>query len=245
MSKPVLHRVDDFREALRHYKVSDLGRQKLAETKLALLRAPSAGGRNTIINELVKTGKYESFVTDTTRPPRYNDGVLEQDGVEYWFRSEDDFFEDLSNGLYIEAEIIHGQQVSGMSIRETEKAASHGKVAISDIHFEGVENVVSAKPDTFVIFITPPSFEEWIKRFRGRGQITEEEFQSRFESAEHDYAHALNNDYYRFVINDSYLLSADHIRHIIETNDYPAGVNREAREVSEQVYERIKAELRP
>ena len=244
MTKPVLKEIEQFKEVLRKYRVSDDGRNKLKEIELVLLRAPSAGGRNTIIRELLKTGKYASFVTDTTRPPRLNDGVLEQDGVEYWFRSEEEMLEDLRRGNYIEAEIIHNQQVSGMSIRELQSAAQHGKISISDIHFEGVSNVMDAKPDTHAIFITPPSFEEWVKRLRGRGEMTDEEFRNRFESAEHDYAHALNNDYYTFVVNDSYLLSADHIRHIVETNDYPKGVNREAREVSEQVYEQILKELK-
>ena len=244
MSKPVLERIDEFRDVLENYQISEEGRNKLKEINLVLLRAPSAGGRNTIIRELIKTEKYVSFVTDTTRPPRYNDGVLEQNGVEYWFRSEAEMLEDLRAGNYVEAEIIHNQQVSGMSIRELQTAATHGKISISDLHFEGVGNVMSAKPDTYAIFITPPSFEEWVKRLKGRGEMTPEEIQNRFESAEHDYAHALNNDYYTFVINDSYLHSADHVRHIVETNDYPHGVHREAREISEQIYERILKEVK-
>ena len=243
MSKPVLHRIDEFREVLKNYQVSEEGKQKLKDIELVLLRAPSAGGRNTIIRELIKTGKYVSFVTDTTRPPRLNDGVMEQDGVEYWFRSEDEILSDLREGNYIEAEIIHNQQVSGMSIRELQSAAGHGKIAISDIHFEGMSSVMAAKPDTHAIFITPPTYEEWVKRFKGRGEMTEEETHNRLSTAEHDYHHALSNDYYSFVINDSYLLSADHIRHIVETKDYPHGVQREAREVSEQIYERILKEL--
>lgn len=240
MNKPSLDQVDEFRETLKNYTVSPHGKKILERIQLVLLRAPSAGGRNTIIRELVKTGHYEKFVTDTTRPTRENDGVMEQDGVEYWFRAEDEILDDLKNGEYVEAEILHNQQVSGMSIRELERASEHGKISISDLGFEGVSSVMVAKPDTFAIFVTPPSYEEWVKRLKGRGAMSEDEFSNRFGTAVHDYEHALNNDYYSFVVNDSYLHSAEHVRRIVETNDYPAGVNREAREISEQVYEELK-----
>jgi hypothetical protein len=74
--------------------------------------------------------------------------------------------------------------------------------------------------------------------------MSEEEFQRRFIGAEHDYAHALNNNYYTFVINDSYLHSAEHVRRIVETNDYPDGVDHEAREVAEEIYKRILEETK-
>lgn len=243
MTKPSLQRIDEFRNVLKDYHVSDSGRDKLKDIELVLLRAPSAGGRNTIIRELTKTGKYIEFVTDTTRPPRKNDGVMERDGVEYWFRSEEQMLQDLRAGNYIEAEIIHNQQVSGMSIRELQTAAQHDKIAISDIHIEGVANVIDAKPDTHVIFITPPSFDEWVKRLKGRGEMSDEEYRNRFSSAEYDYAHALQHDYYSFVVNDSYLHSAEHVRHIVETKDYPLGVNREGREVAELVFADIQKHL--
>jgi guanylate kinase len=243
MTKPKLDHIEEFRTVLDNYTVSEKGKAVLEKLKLVLLRAPSGGGRNTIIRELIKTGQYENFITDTTRPPRENDGILEQNGVEYWFRDELELLKDLKDGLFIEAEIIHSQQVSGMSIREAQRAEEHGKIAISDIHFQGVDNVIKAKSDTHAIFITPPTYEEWVKRLKGRGDMSDEEFRQRYAGAVDDYEHALNNDYYKFVINDSYLHSAEHIRRIVETNDYPNGVNREAREVAEAVYKKLKQEL--
>ena len=244
MSKPVLHRRAEFEEVLENYEVSEHGQTILDNINLLLLRGPSAGGRNTIIRELLKTEKYEFLVSDTTRPKRVNDGIEEQDGVEYWFRGEDKVLADLQAGEFVEAELIHNQQVSGLSIREVEKSMKHGKICIHEAHREGVLNVLSVKSDAHAVFITPPSFEEWVKRLKGRGNMTEDEFKNRFESAEHDYASALNNrDKYTFVINDSYLLSTEHVRRIVETNDYPTGVNREALEVAEEIHDRIVQEL--
>ena len=58
-----------------------------------------------------------------------------------------------------------------------------------------------------------------------------------------DFEHALNNDYYKFVINDSYLHAIEHIRRIAETDDYPGGVNLEARERAEEIYSELKENL--
>src|SRR5690606_21781404 len=113
------------------------GRQILAETQLMILVGPTSTGRNTLINELLKTGHYYFLVSDTTRPPRQNNGVWEQNGREYYFRTEDDMLKDIQAGLFVEAEIIHNQQVSGTSIREIKKARDQGKIALADVEILG------------------------------------------------------------------------------------------------------------
>src|SRR4051812_45219052 len=105
---------DDFEKVLAGCQLSDGAKQTLAQTKLLLLVGPSSSGRNTIINELVAEGGYHYIVSDTTRQPRVNNGVLEQDGREYWFRTEEDILADLQAGNFLEAAIIHDQQVSGI-----------------------------------------------------------------------------------------------------------------------------------
>lgn len=68
---------------------------------------------------------------------------------------------ELQNGEFIEAEIIHNQQVSGTSIREVERISALGKVPISDYEFGGTNAVADAKPDAAIIGLLPPSYDEW------------------------------------------------------------------------------------
>src|SRR5689334_11187497 len=100
---PKLTRRPEFEAALKDYKVSDERRKILAETPFMVLVAPTSTGRNTLINELVKTGHYYFIVSDTTRPPRQNNGVWEQDGREYHFRTEDQMLSEIQAGMFIEA----------------------------------------------------------------------------------------------------------------------------------------------
>lgn len=198
-----LQHLNDFRSVLKHYRISDASKQILERTTLVLLAAPTSSGRNTIIRDLVASGDYHYIVSDTTRSPRSNDGLMEQNGVEYWFRSEEEMLADLTEGKLLEAAIIHNQQVSGISIRELERASAAGKIAITDIEIVGAHNIVEAKPDAIVLFVVPPTFAEWQHRLAHRGAMSSQELKNRMESAVLEFTEALKQPYYRFVINDT------------------------------------------
>lgn len=216
-----LARIAEFREILVRYHLSKTTLQTLSQTKLVLLVAPTSSGRNTIIRELLKTGDYHFIVSDTSRQPRVNDGQAEQNGHEYWFRTENEILADLRQGKYLEAAIIHDQQVSGISVRELEKARDENKIAITDAEIEGADNATKFKPDTVAIFVLPPSFEEWQRRIKHRGVMTNDEFKRRMQSACRELDTALDRDYYQFVINDSIENSVVQINQIskLETRD--------------------------
>ncbi len=166
----------EFRSVLNGYKLSDKSLALLNATKLVLLVGPTACGRNTIISELVETGEYHHIVSDTTRLIRTKDGKpVEVNGREYWFRKEDDILLDLQNGAYMEAAIIHNQQVSGCNMRELEAARQADKIAIKDIEPDGAHFVHSMKQDTVIIFVLPPSFETWMHRLYTRSDLPEDE----------------------------------------------------------------------
>lgn len=206
-----LRHMAEFEAALADYHVSASAQETLDATKLVLLTGVSAGGRNTVINELLTTGEYHFIISDTTRAPRENDGVLEQNGVEYWFRSEEDMLTDIKNGEFLEAEIIHGRQVSGISIRELKVASEAHKIAINDVDIGGIQNVLKLKPDTTALLLLPPSFEEWQRRLRGRGEMSDHEYLGRLQTALRIFTLAHNNDMLQVVINDDNQRAAQEI----------------------------------
>lgn len=233
----------DFRAALANYTLSESARKILAEVRLALFVAPSASGRNTIINELLKSGKYHFIVSDTTRQPRVNNGVLEQNGREYWFRSEEEVLEELRNGEFLEAAIIHNQQVSGISIRELEKARQDDKIAMTDIEIVGAANVHRYKPDTLTIFMVPPSFDIWLERMHSRGQMAPDEVLRRLESAKREFTVALESDYYRFVLNDTISGTTAEIDHFFTTGQYDPFKEKVARQTAQELYAAVTSYL--
>lgn len=210
-----LTNLEEFQKILAGYQISDESKEILAETKLVAMVASSSAGRNTIIKELLKSGDYHYIVSDTTRQKRTNDGVMEQDGVEYWFRPEEEVLADLQAGKYLEAAIIHNQQVSGISIRELQRAKAEGKAALSDIEIIGMQNIIKSKPDTYPLFILPPSFDVWMQRLDKRGEMSLDEKRRRLGSAVQEFTSGLENDYYIFVINDDFHNSVKKIHGIV------------------------------
>lgn len=239
-----LTRINDFRSVLQNYQLSADAKRLLADMPLVLLVGPSSSGRNTIINKLLETGDYHYIVSDTTRQPRINNDILEENGREYWFRAEADMLHDLQDGQFLEAAIIHDQQVSGISMRELQTAADEGKIAINEIEVVGADNIYAAKPDALFLFIVPPSFDEWMARMQARGSLPPDEIRRRLTSAVGEIETALQRDYYQFIINDTFAHTAERIRDITK-HDIPidAALQAAGRQVAERLLTDTKAFL--
>lgn len=244
MQQPVkLSKRAEFESILSDYHISDHAHQVLRETKLVLLVGLAGGGRNTIINKLVQTGRYHFLVSDTTRPPKLRDGKMEENGVQYYFRNEEDILADLQAGEFVEAEVIHGQQVSGISVRELVKANQAGKVVINEVEIGGAQNVLNLKPDTVVIFVMPPDFETWQRRFLGRENITDTEYRNRLITAERNLEVGLANSHFSFVINDDLDETVNIIDRIAHDGHDNVDHDLQAREVAKDILKELKAKL--
>lgn len=234
--KSQLRLLPAFEKALKDYHISTASKRILDQTNLVLLVAATSSGRNTIIRELLKTGEYHFIVSDTTRAPRINDGVLEQDGVDYWFRSEQEVLEDIQQGNYLEAEVIHNQQVSGISIRELEKSHQEQRIAITDVDIGGAQNIFAAKEDVAAVLVLPPNFEEWQRRIRHRGKMSDEELRRRLQTACNIFASALESTHFTFVINDKLNEAAAEIHRLARFGEVEKEKQEHGRQLAEQLY---------
>jgi guanylate kinase len=201
-TKSPLQHLSEFEKILQDYTPLAESLELLQNIPLVLLIGPTAAGRNTLINLLVKTGRYYFIVSDTTRQPRKNNGVMEQNGREYWFKSEEEFLSGLKNGAYLEAAVIHKQQVSGIGMAELMAASRMDKIPVDEIEVAGAHAIHGYKPDALFIFLLPPSFDVWMQRLNDRGDMSTSELRRRLESAEAEITAALVDDFYHFVINN-------------------------------------------
>ena len=229
-----LEHLGELRNTLSNYHVSATSQAILDRSQLALMVGPSSGGRNTIIQHLVHGGGFQFIISDTTRQKRSNNGKMEQDGVEYWFRTEADMLADLKDGKFLEAAIIHNQQVSGISIRELQRAADNHLVGITDVETLGVDTIKAHKPDAYAIFVLPPSFADWQDRMQQRGDMPIAEKRRRMQSAVHEFSHALEAGFYDFVVNDTIESSAEQVRRIVAGKTDPQDIAH-GHELAEQL----------
>lgn len=244
MSEPFqLQKRTEFEEALADYQFSQHAKTILEKTPLVLMLGVFGAGRNSIINQLIKSDKYYFIVSDTTRPPKVRDGAMEQHGVQYFFRSEDEVLRDIRKGEFLEAEIIHNQQVSGISIRELEKADEQNKIAITDVDLQGTVNALRVKPDTTLIFIVPPSFDEWVERIKGREIMSDQEFYNRMQTAQRILRTVLASDDYKFVINDSIDKAVVRVNEIVFSKAHSEEHHQQAKEVAEGLLKQVEKNL--
>lgn len=236
----VLKNIDEFREILKDYAPSERAIEAIQPIPMAVFTGVSGAGRNTIINHLVGTGRYHFIVSDTTRQPKVRDGELEQDGVQYHFRNEDAVLEDLKNGEFLEAEVIHNQQVSGISIRELEDGGKSGKILVTDVDVEGPANVLRVKPNVRVFFIIPPNYEEWLRRLHARETMSPEELANRTNTAIKIIKTGLANSDYSFVINVSSIESANMVDEQMKSGTIDLSHDREVREVAKKILHELE-----
>lgn len=241
---PELTFIDDFHAALKDYQLSAHALGVLKKTRLVVLTAPSASGRNTIINELLRTNDYNFIVSDTTRPPRHNNGILEQDGREYFFRAEAEMLADIKAGNFLEAEVIHEQQVSGTSIRELENASHEHRTAIADMDIGGVSNVLRLKPDTIAVLVLPPSFIVWHDRIFSRGHMDGAEYGRRLKTAARILASGIeDSSELKIIINDDLSDAAEAVHQLVQNNSFSAAQQAQGVALAKQLLADTQAAL--
>jgi guanylate kinase len=233
-NSPLKH-LPDFQRYLKNYRPSLEILDLLQTTRFIMLAAPTAAGRNTIIKNLIMTGKYFYVVSDTTRHPRINNGVPEKSGNEYWFKSEEEFLQGVRNGAYIEAAIIHNQQVSGISLDEMRRATSSGKIAITDIDIHGCDTIMSYSDSSTPVFVLPPKFDEWMRRLDGRGVMDPAEKRRRLISAAEEIQLALDRSYFKFIINWDLRLTVEELHEHVISNSFGAAEQQAAHNHAQQL----------
>ena len=181
--------------------------------KLVVISAPSGCGKGTILHGLFDLDKEDkSFVLSismTTRAPR----ATEQDGVDYFFVSRDQFEKLIDEDQFIEYAQFNGNYY-GTPKSFIEKCIEEGKTVFLEIEVQGAEKVRAKFPDSVSIFILPPSLEELEKRLRGRQTDDPKVIERRLEIAPLEIARQNEFDYR--VVNDDIDRAINEIYNIIK-----------------------------
>lgn len=167
--------------------------------KLIIFSAPSGSGKSTIINKLMSEyglrGRFS--ISATSRKPRGS----EQDGVEYYFLTEEDFRRRISEGDFLEYEEVYPGCFYGTLRSEVDRTLDRGENVILDIDVQGGLNVKKIYGDrALTLFIQPPSIERLRERLERRGTDAPEVIERRLAKAETELSFAPKYD--AVVVND-------------------------------------------
>jgi guanylate kinase len=144
-----------------------------------VLSGPSGVGKSTVVAGLRKEcPEIWLSVSATTRPPRPG----EVDGREYHFVSDAEFDAMLASGEFLEWASFAGNRYGTPRAPVEEKLAA-GIPALLEIDLAGARQVRGAVPDALLVFLSPPSWPELVRRLTGRGTEPPEVVQSRLTAA--------------------------------------------------------------
>lgn len=169
--------------------------------KLFIISGQSGVGKNTILHELLKKHpEFHRAITCTTRDPRPNEIPNE----DHYFIYKEKFDAMANKGEFLEYAKVH-DEFYGTPKDQIQKALENGENVLMEIDVQGAKQIKKQMPEATLIFIKyePGNLEELIRRRikndRKRGQIPEEEIQTRIASAQKE---AGFEKYYDFsVIN--------------------------------------------
>ena len=168
--------------------------------KMIVVSAPSGSGKSTIINWLMQGHPELNLcfsVSCTSRAPR----GTEQNGVEYFFLTPEEFRQRIDNNEFLEYEEVYEDRFYGTLKEQVERQRNAGENVVFDVDVKGGCNIKQYYGDEALsIFIQPPSIDELRRRLEGRGTDAPEVIEQRLERAAFELSFADQFD--KVVVND-------------------------------------------
>lgn len=186
------------------------------EGKLIIIAAPSGSGKSTIINSVLDDGAAEELnihfsISATSRAPR----GTEQNGVEYFFLSPEEFRQKIANDEFLEYEEVYKDTFYGTLKSQVDKQLAAGENVMFDVDVNGAMNIKKAYGNRALsIFIQPPSIEELKRRLVSRATDKPEVIEQRIERAKYELSQADNFD--EVVVNDMLEIASTEVQALIE-----------------------------
>jgi guanylate kinase len=177
---------------------------------LIVLSGPSGVGKGTVRKAIFSQPdtKFQYSISMTTRKPREG----EVDGVDYFFKSKEEFEELIKNDKLLEwAEYVGNYY--GTPIDYVESTLQEGRDVFLEIEVQGALQVRKAFPEGLFIFLAPPSLKELKNRIVTRGTETDDLILNRMKVAKEEIEMM---DAYDYVVeNDQVELACDRINAIV------------------------------
>lgn len=178
---------------------------------LIVLSGPSGVGKGTVRKEIFsqEDTQFEYSISMTTRLPREG----EVDGVDYFFKSREDFESLIEQGKLLEYAEFVGNYY-GTPEDYVRATIDEGKDVFLEIEVQGAKQIREKFPEGLFIFLAPPSLSELQNRITTRGTETEDLILNRMTTARREIELM---DLYDYVVeNDKVEHATEKIKSIVQ-----------------------------
>ena len=186
----------------------------MSRGKLIIISAPSGTGKSTIISWLMREHPELNLafsISCTSRAPR----GTEQNGVEYFFLTPEEFRQRIDNDEFLEYEEVYEGRFYGTLKAQVERQLEAGQNVVFDVDVKGGVNIKKYYGDEALsVFIKPPSIAELRRRLEGRGTDAPEVIDQRIARAEFELTFVDKFD--TIVVNDDLTQAKEDALSIIE-----------------------------
>tara|TARA_Y100001970_G_scaffold47279_1_gene59793 strand:+ start:9312 stop:9887 length:576 start_codon:yes stop_codon:yes gene_type:complete len=181
---------------------------------LIAISAPSGTGKSTLCEEVRRKKPEIKFsVSCTTRPKRN----YEEDGINYYFLTEDEFKSKIKNNELLEYEEVHGYYY-GTLINTLKNAISSKELMLFDVDVNGAMSIKKKYPrNTLTVFILPPSIEDLKVRLINRGTDSRKIIKKRLERTNKEMK--FKDKFDTFMINDDLSSAVKKLNEIITNQE--------------------------
>ncbi len=180
--------------------------------KIIILAAPSGAGKTTIKSRLLANmpNKLSFSISAATRKIR----VGEQDGVDYFFMSVEDFKNKIDHNQFVEWEMVYPGAYYGTTVAEIERIWDEQKTPILDIDVHGAMRVKELYGEKAIsIFLLPPSLEVLKDRLQKRGTDNEVQIKTRIEKAAEEIT--ISKKFDHIVLNDDLNKASEQVKMLV------------------------------
>ena len=186
----------------------------MSRGKLIIISAPSGTGKSTIIGWLMREHPELNLafsISCTSRPPR----GTEQNGVEYFFLTPEEFRQKIDNDEFLEYEEVYAGRFYGTLKAQVERQLEAGQNVVFDVDVKGGVNIKKYYGDEALsVFIKPPSIAELRRRLEGRGTDAPEVIDQRIARAEFELTFVDKFD--TIVVNDDLIQAEEDALAIVQ-----------------------------
>ncbi len=150
---------------------------------LIVISGPSGAGKDSVLRRMKERRlPFHFVVTATSRPPRPG----EVDGVDYHFVSPEAFERMIQAGELLEHALVYNEH-KGIPKEQVRGALASGTDVVMRLDVQGAATIRSLFPEALLIFLTPGSEAELLRRLRRRETETPEGLRLRLETAHREY----------------------------------------------------------
>ncbi|HEY9679718.1 MAG TPA: guanylate kinase [Drouetiella sp.] len=193
--------------------------KRVPRGNLIVVTGPSGVGKGTVVQRLLKeVPNLAKSVSVTTRAKRPG----ETEGVDYFFRSYEDFAEMLENQQFLEWAEYSGNfygtpshwVLEQLRIKKDSKGGdSAGTDVILEIEVDGAKQVFDRFPQAVLIFLSPPSFDELKTRLKLRATESPAKIVLRLHKARQEMRE--RGLFHYEVVNDNIDEAVNNLAHIV------------------------------